>query len=169
MGATTPGGSAVQLRDVTDADLPVFFEQQLDPDANQMAAFGAKDPADRTAFMAKWSKILRDESSIVMTILCDGTVAGHVLLWRDPALEGPEVSYWLGKRYWGRGMATAALSEFLRQIDRRPLFGRAAKDNIGSIRVLEKCGFVPVGRDSGFSDARGEDVEEVLYVLSAPA
>ena len=164
-----PNLNEVRLRDVTEADLPVFFEQQLDPDANQMAAFGARDPADRTAFMGKWSKILRDESSIVKTILCDGAVAGHVLLWRDPALEGPEVSYWLGRRYWGRGIATAALREFLWQINRRPLYGRAAKDNIGSIRVLEKCGFVPVGRHSDFSDARGEDVEEVLYVLSAPA
>lgn len=33
----------ILLRDVLVSDLPIFFEQQLDPVANQMAAFSAKD------------------------------------------------------------------------------------------------------------------------------
>src|ERR1700730_10727135 len=47
----TPETYEVLLRDVMSSDLPIFFEQQLDSDANHMAAFTAKDPTDRDAFM----------------------------------------------------------------------------------------------------------------------
>ena len=59
----------VQLRDVIDDDLPVFFEQQLDPDANRMVAFTVRDPADRDAFAAHWAKILDDDTVTNRTIL----------------------------------------------------------------------------------------------------
>src|SRR5438876_10183164 len=68
----------IRLRDVTISDLPIFFDYQLDPDANYMAAFTAKDPTDRDAFMAHWQKILNDENSTIKTILFDGHVAGNV-------------------------------------------------------------------------------------------
>jgi RimJ/RimL family protein N-acetyltransferase len=154
------------LRDVTMSDLPIFFEQQLDPQANQMAAFTAKDPADRDAFMAKWAKILGDETSIVQTILIGEQVAGSVLIWTDEELDGPEVSYWIGKSYWGKGVATRALSEFLHShVKDRPLYGRAVHDNIASLRVLEKCGFRRIGEGNGFANARGEEVEEYILKL----
>ncbi len=157
--------SNVLLRDVTEADLPIFFEQQLDPEANQMAAFTAKDPADRAAFMARWTKILGDKTITIKTILVDGQVAGHVL---SHAWFGePEVSYWLGKEYWGKGIATTALSTFLNLLDAGPLYARVAKDNIASLRVLQKCGFTMCGEDTGFANARGADVEEVILTLSA--
>ena len=66
----------VLLRHVTMSDLPIFFDQQLDADANQMAAFTAKDSADRDALMAHWTKILGDETITIQTILFDGYVAG---------------------------------------------------------------------------------------------
>jgi RimJ/RimL family protein N-acetyltransferase len=89
------------LRDVREDDLDIFFEQQLDPEATYMAAFTAKDPADREAFNAHWSKILGDESITIQTILYRGQVAGHILshAW----FGDPEVSYWLGKEFWGVG------------------------------------------------------------------
>jgi len=40
-----------------------------------------------------------------------------------------------------------------------------AKDNIASVRVLEKCGFVISGYDQGFANARGEEIEEVIMIL----
>jgi len=152
----------VLLRAVHPDDLLVFFEQQSDPDANRMAAFTAPDPTDREAFAAKWSRILGDDTVTVATIVDDGAVAGNVTLWRDPALDAPEVSYWLGKEFWGRGLATAALDLFLREIQVRPLYGRAAKDNVASIRVLEKCGFVKVGEHAG-----DDGIEELLLELRA--
>jgi RimJ/RimL family protein N-acetyltransferase len=156
--------SDIVLRDVTEGDLTIFFEQQLDPDANRMAAFTAKDPADGDAFTVHWTKILGDDAITIKTMLFEGRVAGHVLSFER--FGKPEVSYRLGKRYWGKGIATQALSEFLGHVPLRPLYARAANDNIASIRVLEKCGFTITGEDKGFSNARGVGVEESILILT---
>jgi len=154
------------LRDVISEDLPIFYEQQLDPEANFMAAFTAKDPTNRDAFMAHWHKILADETTINKTIIFNKQVAGSVASYED---EGrPEVTYWLGKEYWGKGIATWALQEFLAHTNKtRPIFARVAKDNLGSRRVLEKCGFKIIGKDKGYANARGQEIEELLLVLEA--
>ena len=152
--------SDVLLRDVTEDDLPIFFEHQLDPDANRMAAFPARD---RNAFMAHWTKILGDETITKKTILFDGHVAGNVVSFEQ--FGKPQVGYWIGKEYWGKGVATQALSEFLGHVKARPLYARVAKHNIASIRVLEKCGFTFFGEDKGFSNAGGEEVEEFILIL----
>jgi RimJ/RimL family protein N-acetyltransferase len=157
--------SDVLLRDVTEADLPIFFEQQRDPAANQMAAFTAKDPADREAFTAKWAKILGDDTVTKKVILVNGQVAGSVSSFVAPWSGQLEVTYWVGREYWGRGIATKALTAFLGHLKARPVYARAAKDNIASIRVLAKCGFTISGHDKGFANARGEEVEEVVLRL----
>lgn len=155
--------SGVLLRDVTEKDLPTFFAQQVDPAANHMAAFTAKQPADRDAFMAHWIRILSDDTVTIKTILVEGRVAGHVLKYE--AFGKPEISYWLGQEHWGKGIATEALSAFLGYLEARPLYARAAKDNVASIRVLQKCGFTISGKDKGFANARGEEIEEVVLIL----
>ena len=161
---STPDTQSMVLRDVMRSDLPICFDQQLDPEANRMAAFTRKDPADRGAFMAHWAKILRDETLTIQTILCDGQVAGSVLSYVDE--DGQlEVSYWIGRPYWGKGVATRGLLAFLDHIKVRPLYARAAQDNIGSLRVLEKCRFTRIGEGRGFSEARGQEVEEFLLRL----
>lgn len=157
----------VLLRDVTEGDLPIFFEQQRDPAANRMAAFTARDPEDRAAFMAKWARILGDDSLIKRTILLGGQVAGTVSAFVAPWSGELEVSYWIGREFWGQGIATQALADFLGTVKTRPLYARAAQDNIASLRVLEKCGFVITGYDRGFANARGEEVEEVILELKA--
>ena len=153
----------VSLRDVGEADLLVFFLNQLDPDANHMAGFTAKDPSDRDAFDEHWSKVLADESIAIKTILFDGEVAGSILShnW----FGDPEVSYWIGKEYWGRGVATQALKLFLDDYGVRPLYARVVFDNYASKRVLEKCSFVAHGVDQGFANARGKEVEEFIFKL----
>ena len=156
--------SDFSLRDVLEADLPIFFVYQLDPDAQAMAAFTAKDPTDRQAFLMHWHRILADPSTINQTIVVDGQVAGSVSSYQDDG--HPEVTYWLGRNYWGKGLATRALTEFLAHVNpTRPISARAAKDNIGSLRVLEKCGFRIIGEDKGFANARGKEVEEFLLQL----
>src|SRR5687767_1780166 len=137
--------SDVLLRDVIEDDLPIFFEQQQDPAANRMAAFTAKDPADRVAFTAKWAKILGDESITKRTILFGGQVAGNVSAFVAPWSGKLEVTYWIGREFWGKGIATRALAALLRAVKTRPLYARAAKDNIASLRVLEKCAFTIAG------------------------
>ena len=154
----------IRLRDVEVDDLPLFFEHQRDPEANWMAAFTRKDPAARDAFMAHWTKILEDEATTIQTILFNGSVAGSVSSYVDED-EHLEVSYWIGKPYWGKGIATGALSAFLEHNKVRPLYARAAADNAASLRVLEKCGFVRMGTNRDFANARGQEIEEVLLKL----
>ena len=152
------------LRDAVNDDLPTFFEQQLNKEANYMAAFTARDPTNQEAFTAHWHRILANETCIIKTILCDGQVAGSVSSWED---EGkPEVTYWLGKEYWGKGIATWALKEFLAHHNQtRPIYARVAKDHLGSRRVLEKCGFTVISESKGFANARGQEIEELLLEL----
>jgi len=152
------------LRDVVEDDLPVFFEFQLDADANHMAAFIARDPSNRQAFTAHWKKVLNDPTTTNRTIVCDGQVVGSVSSYEDAGR--PEVTY--GRAYWGQGIATRALSEFLAHGNRtRPMYARVAKDNLGSRRVLEKCGFKIIGESRGFANARGREIEGLLLQLPA--
>ena len=153
------------LRDVVNDDLPIFFEQQLNKEANYMAAFTAKDPTNQEAFTAHWLRNLANETTINKTIVFDGQVAGSVASYEE---EGkPEVTYWLGKEYWGKGIATWALKEFLARYNKtRPIYARVAKDNLGSRRVLEKCGFTIIGESKGFANARGQEIEEFHLELA---
>ncbi len=154
----------VVLRDVTEADLPVLFEHQADPEASRMAAFPSRD---REAFMAHWAKILADDSTVKRTIVCGGRVVGNIGSWEK---EGERlVGYWVGREHWGRGIASRALAAFLEIQRTRPLHARVAKHNLGSIRVLEKCGFVVCGEDRGPFGTGGEEIEEFVMKLDAPA
>jgi RimJ/RimL family protein N-acetyltransferase len=153
----------VSLRDVADGDLQIFFEHQLDPDATHMAAFPSRD---RDAHMAHWrTKILGDETVAKKTILYDECVAGNIVSWIQDGRR--EVGYWIGKSYWGQGVATKALSEFVTHIQERPLYAYVARHNIGSIRVLEKCGFTLFSDEKGPGRADEADVEGVLMELRA--
>jgi RimJ/RimL family protein N-acetyltransferase len=139
----------VRLRAVTEDDLPIFFEHQRDPVAYRMAAFPARE---RDAFMTHWRSILRDASGVVRTIELDGVVAGNVVLF---GFEGRrEVGYWIGREFWSRGVATRALSAFLKEVEERPIHAGVAKTNVASIRVLHKCGFTPV--ETGDEEHAGE-------------
>ena len=157
----------VELRPVQESDLDAFFNHQLDPEANHMAAFVAKDPADQDGFYNRWQRVLADEAIVKRTIVVDGRIAGHIV--RFEQFGKPGVGYWLGRDFWGRGVATAALTRFLQELPERPLFARVAWDNTGSLRVLQKCGFVEVERDSGYAYGRGGMIEEIILELQAPA
>lgn len=137
--------TTVTLRPVIDSDLPIFFEQQDDPVANEMAAFPARD---RETFMAHWQKVLSNPSNAVLTVLHNDQVAGNICSFD---MDGKrEVGYWLGRDFWGKGIASKALEQYLSYELTRPLYGYAAKHNIGSQRVLEKCGFQPIGEEDVF-------------------
>ena len=159
--------SRLTLRDVIDSDLQIFFEHQLDSEANQMAAFTSENPGDEDAFLNHWRKIRFDNANRIKTIVLDESiVAGYVSSYPDPDLGQLEVAYWIGKDYWGRGIATNALSEFLDNFQKtRPIFARVAKDNLGSFRVLQKCNFKVVGEGRGFANARGKETEEFILKL----
>lgn len=147
----------VLLRNVEQDDLVYFFEQQLDPAATHMAAFPSREKDD---FLDHWEKILADETIIKETILYNGEVAGNIVSFVNNGNR--EVGYWLGRKYWGKGIATRALIEFLEYVPERPLYAFVARHNIASIRVLEKCGFEVYGEDRDFSSMDGEKVEGLI-------
>jgi RimJ/RimL family protein N-acetyltransferase len=127
----------ISLRDVTDSDLDVFFNQQLDEVATAMAAFR---PRDRAAFDKHWAKILSDDSTTQRTITAEGEVVGNIVSWVQDGHR--EIGYWIGRPFWGHGIATAAVARFVSETTERPLQAWVADHNAASIRVLEKCGFV---------------------------
>jgi RimJ/RimL family protein N-acetyltransferase len=155
----------VQLRDVTRDDLPIFFEQQADAAAVWMVAFTLA-AADREAFLAKWQRILDDDRIVKRTILWQGCVAGNVVCFTAPYSGNRELGYWLGREFWNRGIATAAVGQFIELIDERPLFASVASDNGASLRVLEKCGFARSGQQRAFANARGMEIDEVVMQLT---
>ena len=138
------------IRPVVAGDLEIFYEQQNDPVANTMAVFPARG---RDAFATHWKeKVLGVPTNVMRTILDNGRVAGNVGIFGPP--EERLVGYWIGREYWGKGIATRGLALLLDEIAERPLFAHVAKTNVGSVRVLEKCGFVTIGEECG------GDVEE---------
>ena len=139
------------LREVRDEDLAVLFEQWADPVAARMAAFTPPDHMDRDAFERRWSRLRADETVMARAIVVDGDVA----------------AYWIGRSYWGRGIATAALNAFLAVDPSRPLHARVAYDNVASRRVLEKCGFHVIATERGFARARSAEIEEFVLRLEA--
>ncbi|MFD4137849.1 MULTISPECIES: GNAT family N-acetyltransferase [unclassified Streptomyces] len=153
----------ITLREVHDTDLPVFFRHMNDPESNRIAAFTSEDPSDRAAFEAHWARI-RASDDVIRTVLADGVVVGHTAVYGPPDFR--EVTYFIDRAYWGRGVATAALRGLLDVVPTRPLHARAAADNKGSIRVLEKCGFTVTGHDRGFANARGEEIDELVLTLA---
>jgi RimJ/RimL family protein N-acetyltransferase len=156
--------NAISLREIVESDLAVFFENECDPDAVHMAAFTRENPADHEAFMAHWTKILSSPSVIARSIVRDGEVLGSVLSYEESGQ--PEVTYWIGRQHWGQGVATESLRSFLATVDtRRPMRARAAKDNVASIRVLEKCGFKVVAEARGFASSRGAEIDELVLEL----
>ena len=154
----------IKLRPTEIADLDILFLFQTDKEGGYLAAFMSNDPTDKSAYITKYTKLLADPTINNQTILLDNTIVGSVAKF---VMEGdPEVTYWIDRKYWGQGIATKALSQLLAIETIRPIFGRVAFDNFGSQKVLEKCGFVKIGTDRGFANARQEEIEEFIYKLA---
>lgn len=153
----------ITLTKTVAEDLESFFQFQLDPEANYLAAFTAKDPSDKNAYIEKYTKFLTDPTINMQTIRINDRIVGSIAKFIMFGEAG--ITYWIDREFWGQGIATAVLREFLQMETTRPLEGRVAFDNYGSQRVLEKCGFVRTGTDKGFANARQAEIEEYIYVL----
>jgi RimJ/RimL family protein N-acetyltransferase len=147
----------IEVRPVVESDLETFYEHQTDPEATAMAVFGARE---RVAFMKHWhERILPNPENYARTITIDGAVAGNVLCWPMEGLR--YVGYWIGREFWGKGVATAGLIQCLGEISERPLYALVVVTNIGSQRVLEKSGFTRIEKRSSPEDG----IEEYVYRL----
>lgn len=154
----------IQLRPTEISDLDILFQFQTDKEGGYLAAFMSKDPTDKSAYITKYTKLLADPTINNQTIFLDNRIVGSVAKF---VMEGdPEITYWIDRNYWGQGIATKALSQLLAIETIRPIFGRVAFDNFGSQKVLEKCGFVKIGTDRGFANARQAEIEEFIYKLA---
>jgi RimJ/RimL family protein N-acetyltransferase len=153
----------VSLRPLDDRDLDALYQQWTDPESIRMAAFTTEDQTDHGAFLNRMSRLRADTSVSHRVIDVDGAVAGTIGSFRiDDQLE---VTYWVDRAHWGKGIASAALQIVLAETAERPLYARAASDNVGSLRVLEKAGFRRIGVNRGFAIGRGEEIEETIMRL----
>ncbi|WP_428742430.1 GNAT family N-acetyltransferase [Tenacibaculum sp.] len=153
----------IQLRPTEISDLESLFQFQLDKEGGYLAAFMPQDPTDKTTYINKHTKLLDNPTVNNQTIVLDNTIIGSIAKF---VMEGDnEITYWIDRKFWGQGIATKALKEFLTIETNRPIFGRVAFDNFGSQKVLEKCGFTKVGSDKGFANARQREIEEFIYKL----
>ena len=153
----------VSLRPLEDRDLDTIFQQATDPESIRMAAFTAASQTDRRAFLDRMSRVRADTSITHQVIEVDGAIVGTIASFRID--DEREVTYWVDRAHWGKGIASAALQMLLAEIAERPLYARAASDNLGSLRVLEKAGFRRIGVNRGFAAGRGEEIEETILRL----
>jgi RimJ/RimL family protein N-acetyltransferase len=151
---------AIALRPVTDGDLDALFDQMRDPESVWMAAFTPDDPDDRAAFDAHMASVRSSPETVLHAVTCDGHLVGSIGAF---VLEGQtEVTYWIDRAAWGRGIASRALELLMALVPVRPLYARAASDNVGSLRVLQKSGFKVIGTESSFAPGRNSTIEETI-------
>jgi RimJ/RimL family protein N-acetyltransferase len=156
--------SQLALRPVEARDLDAIFEQMRDPESVHMAAFTPDDPNDRDAFDAHMAKVVASPDNRNRAITRDSQLVGTIASYVSEGAT--EVTYWIDRTYWGQGIATQALSLLLEEIPIRPIRARAASDNAGSLRVLQKAGFHRIGTEVTFAPGRGAEIEETILELS---
>lgn len=153
----------VTLRPVGEEDLDALFRQMSDPESVRMAAFTSEHPADRVRFDAHMAKVRATSDAVLLAVVHDCEVVGSIGHF---VAEGrTEVTYWIDRAAWGRGIATRALHLLLDLVDTRPLYARAASDNAASLRVLAKAGFRAVGTEVSYAAGRRAEVEETILEL----
>lgn len=155
--------TAVSLRPLRDGDADAVFRLESDPVGADMIALLPRVPGDRPGFDQHWQRIRGDTSVVGRVIEADGVFAGYAISF---LLNGErQVGYWIERELWGRGIATAALRLLLAELDGRPLWGRVARSNIASRRVLEREGFAMVATERVLAPRLGVVIDELVLRL----
>ena len=155
---------SVFLRDATQKDVPAFYRMHADPEANKAGDF---TPRTRPAFFKHWKKVLGNRLCLKKALLADGKVAGYVVSFYRTGTGKPkrrEIGYWIGRKFWGRGLATEGVRQLLLTHKTRPLYARVAKTNPASLKVALKCGFKRWKKGRYVNEA-GRTVEEDVLIL----
>ena len=114
-----------------DSDLGPLFHQMRDPESVRMAAFTPDDPNDRTAFDAHMATVRSSPGITLRAVTCDNQLVGSIATF---VLDGrTEVTYWIDRAAWGRGIASRALELLLDLVPVRPLHAHVASDNAASL------------------------------------
>ena len=157
----------VALRPIDDSDLDALFEQMRDPESVRMAAFTAENPDDRAAFDVHMARVRALPEATNRAVTVDGRLVGSIASF---VVDGDtEVTYWIDRSFWGQGIASRALALLLESVPVRPVFARAASDNVGSLKVLQRAGFAIIGTATSFANARNKEIEETILRLHEPA
>lgn len=153
----------IDLRPLDDDDVDAVFEMMRDPEAIALASFTADDPDDRDAFDSWMSRNRANPGALSLVITEDGGFAGTAATF--DVEDDREVTYWVARHAWGRGVATEAVRLLVMREPTRPLFARVAAHNRGSIAVLERNGFTEVSRLTSYAPGVKRDVEEIVFTL----
>lgn len=149
------------IRPIERKDLPIFYGQQSDPEANRLAVATARDV---TTFDTHWHGVLNDPHVTACAIVGGGKVLGQISRFSRDGRD--MVGYWIGREYWGQGVATRALALLLVQVQKRPLYATTARSNVASSRVLERNAFVLTGYHWADATERFPACEEALFELA---
>lgn len=113
-----------------------------------------------------------DTSNLAIEV--HGEAAGAIGYVRGTDVErySAEIGYWLGEAYWRQGIATEALilvtNHAFGVLNLLRLFALPFADNAGSIRVLEKAGYVREATLRSSSVKYGKPRDQALYVRINP-
>lgn len=153
----------IELRDIADDDLDAVFEMMRDPEGIARAAFTAKDPDDRSSFDAWMARNRANPSARVQVVTEDGGFAGTAGTF---SVDGDrEITYWIARHAWGRGVATAVIELLIALEPERPLYARAAALNTASVAALRRAGFAEISRNDAYAPGVGRNVEEIVFAL----
>ncbi|MCC6429240.1 MAG: GNAT family N-acetyltransferase [Phycisphaerales bacterium] len=153
----------IHLRPVEPRDIPTLFEQQCDPDSNQLA--GTK-PRTREVFQATWDRIFTDPTVIPRVIIgADNPdlILGAISCFQHEGRDN--VGYMIARSHWGKGIASRALALFLKEVPRRPLHATTSRANAPSMHILQKYGFRLTGYEMGQETDRYIAREIARFVL----
>lgn len=145
---------------MTPEDLKWFYKFQCDPESNKLAAVY---PRSQTDFQNHWHRSFKDDTIVAKAIVNDGEPLGTISCFSCDGQDS--IGYWIGRPFWGQGIASTALSLLLDTESRRPLHARVAKENVASLRVLQKCGFEITGYEFSPGTDRYVECEEALLSL----
>lgn len=153
----------IELRDRTEETVRVYFNMTRDEEIQSLCPQKAKTEDEA---VADFYETLSDNAkSYGRTIYIDGEYIGDIWCYCIDRDENPNamVSYCIFKKgYWGRGIGSIALEMFLKEVTEKlqlkSIGAFTYANNIGSIRVLEKNGFV-------LSESFEEDGTESSFYL----
>jgi len=157
----------LRLRAMTLGDAPDVFTYASDPEVLRYTTGTTPSRLEDTQQFLE--EALADPHGCIWAIrLRDHeTVIGGV----DFGLSSPEsgsIHYVLGRSYWGQGLMTEAVGAVCRWAfgtlpSLRHIETTVAEENVGSARVLEKCGFARVGTKVDRWEKLSEPVRLAVY------
>lgn len=163
---------AVGISLITEEDIKALYPLGNDADVSWMSGGGLTYPVSYEVFRTKKTIALSTSFGEMASyaIRWNNTLVGSIGYFRRQQDLPLEIGYWLGKKYWGKGIATEALRLALGAMQDSGVSGTVMAttmfDNLSSQHILQKCGFREIGTEVLDSPARGQEVEGVHFSIT---